>query len=1108
MLRPLIVLSVVLLYSSLGVAQTCVTVNAGPDVTICAPNCTTLTATPVPSNQTTSYTQAIIPYAPDPFNVGTAVALTDDSQTGLIPLPFPFCYYGTVYNTFVIGSNGWVGFSATTSTWVITNPIPDASGSSPRNCIMGPWQDINPGVGGQVRYQVYGATPCRRLVVSWYQVPMYSCGTPATQQIVLYETTNIIDNFLNVKPLCAGWNGGKAIQGLHNAAGTLATVVPGRNSPTQWTANNEGRRYTPAGAATYTVSWYNGPTLIGTGLTINVCPTVTTTYTAVVTHTNCNNSTVTVTDQVTVNVNTLAVNVNPASTTICSGQQVQLNASAVGAISYSWSPATFLNNPNIANPIATPTVTTTYTVTVSDGVCSGTATVTINITSLQNANAGPDDTICYNGSTILNASGGVQYLWTPTTGLSNPNIANPTANPTVTTTYTVTVTDANGCTGTDQVTVFVGNQLTLTTAGFPTLCNGNCTGQATTIVAGGNGPFSYTWSNAATGANITGLCQGTYTVTVTDAWGCTATDTAIVSSPSAINLVISSTPSNCGQPDGSMNVIASGGVGPYSYAWTPGGYTTSTVNNINSGTYCVIVTDANGCTDSACVNVANNAGVQVSISNFNVVTCFGYCDGAATCAVVGGTGPFNYMWSPSGGTLASASGLCAGTYTVLVTDANGCTDTAIVTITQPPQLTIANIPSVTICAGACTTLTATVAGGTGVPVIDWQPVNQQGTSVNVCPTATTTYTVLVTDANNCTVTTTVTVTVRPPLSVNASSVAASVCPGACTTLNALGMGGNGGPYTYTWMPGNMNGNSVQACPTITTTYTVTVTDNCTTPSATGTVTITVNTPPTVNMSTPDPSGCESPAFCTSFSSTSTGTSFNWSFQGGTPSTATGQNPGPICFNSAGTYDVTLTVTDANGCTASATTNGMVTVFSNPVANFSWSPTNATVLNSQVFFTDLSINANTWFWTLNPFDQVNGTSTSQNPSYTYTDSGFYQVTLVVTSPEGCLDSITQVVEIKPDFTFYAPNAFTPNNDGYNDVWLPEGVHWDNTSYELYIYDRWGNLIFNTTNPTLGWNGRVDNTGSSIVQEDVYVWKVVLKDNFKLLHQYVGHVSVIR
>jgi gliding motility-associated-like protein len=1088
-------------------AQTCVSVNAGPDVTICSPNCTTLTAIPVPSNATTSYSVAQIPYAPDPFTAGTAVALPDDGQTALIPLPFPFCYFGTVYNSFIIGSNGWVGFSATTSTWVINNPVPDASGASPRNCIMGPWQDINPSVGGTIRYQTYGVTPCRRLVVSYNAVPMYSCGTPATQQIVLYETTNIIDNFIAVKPLCATWNQGRAIQAIHNAAGNAAVVVPGRNSPTQWTANNEGRRYTPTGVNTYAVTWWNGPTQVGTGTSINVCPTITTTYTAQVVHTNCNNTTVTVTDQVIVNVSSLTVNVNPATTTICAGNNIQLNASATGATSYTWAPATGLNNPNIPNPIASPTTTTIYTVTASDGNCSGTATVTVNVTSLQNASAGPNVLICYQGSTQLNASGGVTYSWSPTTGLSNPNISNPTATPSATTTYTVTVTDASGCSGTATVTVTVNPQISLNTAGFSTQCSYNCTGQGVVIVSGGTGPFSYSWSNGGTNASINNLCPGTYTVTVTDASGCTASDTAIVSSPPPIVLNLNSTPANCGQPDGSISVSASGGVPGYTYLWTPGNYNTATVNNVGPNNYCVTVTDANGCTATGCVTVANTPGVQISISGSTNVTCFNACDGTANTTINGGTGPFNYTWAPSGGNGANATGLCAGTYTVTVTDANNCSSSTTVTITQPTQVSISPIAPITICSGACTNLNASGSGGTGTLTYVWNPGNLPGQQVQVCPTTTTTYTVTVTDANSCSTTSTVVVTVRPPLAVNANTSQAVVCPGVCATLTAMGSGGNGGPYTYSWAPGGMTGSAIQVCPSTTTTYTVTVSDNCTQPVSTGTVAITVNPPPVVAITTPVSSGCESPGFCTDFFTTTAATTYNWTFQGGNPSTSNVQNPSQICFANPGAYDVTLSIVDANGCSATTSVPGMITVHPDPVAAFTWSPTSPTALFGLVNFTDQSIGANQWQWFFDPNSQT-ATSNLQNPTYTYTDTGLYYVSLIAISPEGCRDTVVMGLEVKPDYTFFVPNAFTPNGDGRNDIFIPEGIYWDPSSYDFYVFDRWGMQIFHTNKVTEGWNGRVNNTGSSIVQQDVYVWKIYVKDNLGVLHQYVGHVSVIR
>jgi gliding motility-associated-like protein len=1087
-------------------STTCPWVNAGIDQTICAPNCATLNMTYLQANATTSYTQAVIPYAPDPFNVGTTVALTDDSQTGLLTLPFTFCFYGTAYNQFIIGSNGWVGFTATTSTWVITNPVPDGSGASPRNCIMGPWQDINPSVGGTIRYQLYGSAPCRRMTVSWLNVPMYSCGTPATQQIILYETTNIIDNFIQTKPLCAGWNSGRAIQATHNAAGTVATVVPGRNSPTQWAVNNEGRRFSPAGAPTTNISWLNSANVvIGNTASIQVCPTTTSTYTAQIVYTNCNNTTTVVTDQVVVNVSSVTVNVNPSNVQICLAGNVQLSANAANAVTYSWTPATFLNNPNIANPVSTPTATTTYTVYVTDANgCQGTATVTVTVTQMTTANAGPDVSICYGGNTQLNASGGVVYSWAPATFLNNPNIANPVSTPTATTTYTVYVTDANGCQGSDMVTVTVNPQITLNVAGFDMTCANSCNGQAIVIPNGGTQPFSYLWSNGGTTAAITGLCAGTYTITVTDAAGCTMQGTATVNAPPALVLQTNSTNANCGLPDGSACVVINGGTPPYSQVWSPSNQTTLCATNVPPGTYTVTVTDANGCTDTAVVIVNNNAGGTASITAQTNVTCFGACDGTATTTMVGGQGPYTYTWSTNPVQYTQiATGLCAGTYTATVVDDNGCSDTAIVIITQPVQLTIVAIPSVIICTGTCTTLVANPNGGTPAYAYLWMPGNLNTSSIQACPTSTTTYTVTVTDANGCTNLQTTTVTVRPPLTVNIAN-GATVCPGACTSLTANGAGGNGGPYTYLWMPGNLTGQTVQVCPTATTTYTVTVNDNCTTPTATDTATVIIQPPPVVSFTSSDSSGCA--PLCVTFNGTAANaSSWSWTFTGGNPSSSIVQNTSLICYDNPGQYNVTLFVTDNNGCTASATVNNMITVYSNPTAAFSMDPQTTTVLNGTINFTDNSIGATQWTWS---FGDINaGTSNNQNPIYTYLDTGAYIITLLVANQYGCVDTIENTVVILPEYTFFAPNAFTPNGDGRNDVFMPKGDYVDANDFEFYVFDRWGMMIFKTEKWGEGWNGKVNGNGD-IVQQDVYVWKVITKDNLGNRHEYVGHVSVIK
>ena len=160
------------------------TINAGADQDICDGECADLSATYTGGGVPTDYTVADITYAPDPYG-GTTVSLTDDSQTGLLPIGFDFCFYGNTYSDFVICSNNWIGFSAgETSTWV-TTAIPAVAGA-PRNCIMGPWHDINPSVGGTISYDVYGAAPFRRLVVTYETVPMFSCGGLLfTSQIII-----------------------------------------------------------------------------------------------------------------------------------------------------------------------------------------------------------------------------------------------------------------------------------------------------------------------------------------------------------------------------------------------------------------------------------------------------------------------------------------------------------------------------------------------------------------------------------------------------------------------------------------------------------------------------------------------------------------------------------------------------------------------------------------------------------------------------------------------------------------------------------------------------------------------------------------------------------
>jgi hypothetical protein len=279
--------------------------------------------------------------------------------------------------------------------------------------------------------------------------------------------------------------------------------------------------------------------------------------------------------------------------------------------------------------------------------------------------------------------------------------------------YTVTITDANGCTSTSAVIIA---EPPLLTSNIPSstniLCNGGADGTADVNAAGGTTNYTYSWApSGGSGTTASALVAGTYTVTVTDANGCTSTSSVTLTEPTVINLQLSSTPSLCGNANGSADVVAGGGTSPFAYSWSPSGGATSTASNLSAGTYTVTVTDANNCTSTNTVAVANIIGPTATASLNNDVSCNGGANGSATVSLLNGTAPFNYTWSPTGGNAANATNLSAGTYTIDVIDANGCTTTDQVTISEPAALTAISSSSPALCNGNNDGSTGVVAGG-------------------------------------------------------------------------------------------------------------------------------------------------------------------------------------------------------------------------------------------------------------------------------------------------------------------------------------------------------------------------------------------------------------
>ncbi|TAL58410.1 MAG: T9SS type B sorting domain-containing protein, partial [Bacteroidetes bacterium] len=335
-------------------------------------------------------------------------------------------------------------------------------------------------------------------------------------------------------------------------------------------------------------------------------------------------------------------------------------------------------------------------------------------------------------------------------------------------------------------------------------CSNPCAGTATTVPTGGTSPYTYSWNTSPvqTTQTVTGLCAGTYSVLVTDAAAATAAVTVIITQPSLLTATAAATAASCGSNNGTAAASASGGTSPYTYVWSNNS-TTQQISNLIAGNYTITVTDANGCTKTATVTITQTGG-PVLITSTTPQTCTQ--GGTAAAAAAGGSTPYTYQWC-NGQTASTATGLSAGSCTIIVTDASGCSTTSTVTITS-----IGNIPSVSAtstpasCGSNNGTAAASASGGTVPYTYLW---SNNSTTQQISNLSASNYTVTVTDASGCSQTQTVNVSQTPGPTAAVTATVINISPGDSSQLTATGGG------TYSWSPATGLSCTTCANPTVT-----------------------------------------------------------------------------------------------------------------------------------------------------------------------------------------------------------------------------------------------------------------------------------------------------
>jgi gliding motility-associated-like protein len=1031
-----------------------------PDTTItlnCSDNCTNLLFKIPDLRNTSEYLVRQIPYAPLPFTDRFANAVEFNSTTfwkgnsysDVFDLPFDFCFFDSVYNKLVVGANGTVSFDASMANgWCeplmirgqVRLPLPNIRYA--KAMIAAVMHDLDPGDTARV-------SPNRKIE---FRIE----GTAPCRKIVIsYFEVPLWP--VSIQAACqTRINTHQMV--LYEGTGIIDVFI--KDAPT-CTPSNGGLNMLAI------QNWDRDEAYSPRDM--NAAPWGTTGMNAAYRFLPSGGTSLLQSTE-------LFVNGRPvANGTVFPGNNGELEV-------------------EFAN-ICPSAPLTSYVIKAVYASCSGTGTIelydTIHVakTNSLTATATADPAFCTSntGSVTVTvpAGQGVPPLQYSLNG-GAPQTSNVFSN-LAAGNYTITITDASVCTDVIQVRVPSINALTVSFDVIPTSCNSATDGRITVNADRALPPVRYSINGGPpqTSNVFTNLAAGSYTIRVTDAAGCVRTSTAVVPAGSGLFSTYTKSDITCaGNGDGSITIDPPlTGAPPFRYSIDGVNYSTNnTFNNLAAGNYIIRIRDNNGCTGQVFVFILEPRPLLAAFTQQGV-RCNGGNDGVITVNPSGGTAPYQYSLDGTNYQTANSFSVAANTYTVYVRDNNGCTTSGQVTITQPSVITASSTATNATCdGGADGRITVSVNGGTAPYQYSIEGIIYQ--SSNVFDVGPGSFIIRIRDTNGCSTITNVTVGLNNNLTLTPLTNA-TICEGDSVQLNA-----QSNATTYSWSPAaSLSNASVDdpfAFPRRTTDYYLTATlGRC---SANDTVTVLVKPAPI-----PDAGANGDICFGQTYTLRgSGGINYSWS-----PSTylnsSTIQNP---VVTPDSTIQYSLHVVDANGCKSLQA--DQVTVNVKPPIKIILPKEIIASQGDQVMLQASSVATNyLWSPTLglnNPF--------IANPVVTVDRDIIYKVT--ATTSAGCKGEASISIKVYKGPDLYVPTAFTPNNDGRNDLFYPFPVGIKTLTY-FRVYNRWGEVIFSTNQLMKGWDGKAGNLEQP---SGVYVWMVegISKEGKKITKK--GTVNLIR